>query len=72
MRVAQVWSGAPLAGDLEELPRIIHRIDVVPGLGEQVGMPPLAARHVKNACADWQSKQFHQPRDFGARSFGCE
>jgi hypothetical protein len=72
VRVTETRTGSALARDLKQLARVIQRIDIVTRLGEKVGVPPLATRNVEYPGADWKSEEVDEPRDFRARSFGCE
>ena len=46
--------------------RQIQPVDVESRLGEQVSMPPLPARDIKNAGARRESQQLYETRDFMA------
>jgi len=72
MGVAEIGTGSTIARDLQELPGVVHRIDVVASFGEQVGVSALATRNVENARPHRQSQQLYESSDFRARPFGCE
>jgi hypothetical protein len=46
--------------------RVVQAVDAKAGLGEQVRVTALPARHVEDPCASGQREDLHQPSDFFA------
>jgi hypothetical protein len=70
--VAKVATGSSPPGDSEQRARVIQPVHIVAGLGQQVRVPTLAARHVEDARSGGQAEQLYQARGFLAIPFGRE
>jgi hypothetical protein len=63
-RVPERRSGAARPRAVEEVARQIDAVHIEPGLGQQMRMSALTARHVEYARPGRQSQQVDQPRNF--------
>jgi hypothetical protein len=59
-RVAQVPASATLPGGRQQLPRIVHAVDIVARFSEQVRVSTLAAWDIENAGTDGQGEKIDQ------------
>ena len=64
--------GAAFARDGQEWRGVIEAIDIETGLGKQMRMTSLAARHIENSSTRWQAEQVDEPCCFAAVPFGSE
>jgi len=60
--VSQIWTDAALAGDSQQIIRVVETIDIESGLRQQMRVPALATRDVENARSRRQSQKLDEPR----------
>lgn len=61
--VGERWTCPARASPCQQRGREIQSVDAKPGLGEQMTVPALPARHVEHPRVGGQSEQFEQARD---------